>query len=428
MAVDITIPEMGESVRTGVVARWVAAEGDIVKRDQIVMELETDKITAEISAPAAGRLKHMVKVGDTVPVGAVVAKIEEGVESAAPASDLKPAPVAAAPIAKAATVPQPAAPQASNGQHAESGVRATPLAEKIAKEQGIDLSKIQGTGPGGKIREQDVTGFAQSRAAVGTAIAPTPVSPRPAAAPVAGARPGTRRERVTPLRNRIAQRLVEAQHTAAMLTTYNEVDMTNVMALRTRYKEEFEKKHGIGLGFMSFFVKAACQALRGSPIVNAYLVQGQDGAMEVEYHDHIDISVAVSTPKGLTVPILRNVQNMSFAQVESAIKDVATRARDGKLTLDEIQGGTFTVTNGGVFGSMWSTPILNAPQTAILGMHAVKNRAVEHPEKPGELALRPMMYLAMSYDHRLLDGQESVKFLVNIKNAIERPERLMLEL
>lgn len=428
MAVDITIPEMGESVRTGVVARWVVAEGESVKRDQVVMELETDKITAEITATAAGRLKQLVKVGDTVPVGGVVARIEEGAGSAAPAAAHAPAaPVAEAkpaPVAKAAA---PAAAPASNGHASDASVRATPLAEKIAKEQGIDLSKIQGTGPGGKIREQDVTGFTQSRAAA-TAVAPAPAAARPAATPVAGARPGTRRERVTPLRNRIAQRLVDAQHTAAMLTTYNEVDMTNVMALRTRYKEEFEKKHGIGLGFMSFFVKAACQALKGSPIVNAYLVQGADGAMEVEYHDHIDISVAVSTPKGLTVPILRNVQNMSFAQVELAIKDVATRARDGKLTLDELQGGTFTVTNGGVFGSMWSTPILNAPQTAILGMHAVKNRAVEHPDKPGEIALRPMMYLAMSYDHRLLDGQESVKFLVNIKNAIERPERLMLEL
>ncbi|MFT3684912.1 MAG: 2-oxo acid dehydrogenase subunit E2 [Phycisphaerales bacterium] len=215
--------------------------------------------------------------------------------------------------------------------------------------------------------------------------------------------------------------MVEAQHTAAMLTTYNEVDMTNVMALRNKYKEEFEKKHGVGLGFMSFFVKAACQALRGSPVVNAYLGQGADGAMEVEYHDYVDISVAVSTPKGLTVPVLRNVQSMSFAQIELAIKDIAARARDGKLTLEELQGGTFTVTNGGIFGSMWSMPILNSPQTAILGMHAIKNRPVEHPDKPGEIALRPMMYLAMSYDHRLLDGQESVKFLVNIKNAIERP-------
>ncbi|HYD01039.1 MAG TPA: 2-oxoglutarate dehydrogenase complex dihydrolipoyllysine-residue succinyltransferase [Phycisphaerales bacterium] len=414
MAVDIIIPEMGESVRTGVVSRWAVADGETVKRDQLVMELETDKITAEITAPTAGRLKHLVKVGETVPVGAVVARVEEGAGAAqGPAPEPK-----AAPAAKAAAQPAPAA----NG-HADAGVRATPLAEKIAKEQGIDLSKVQGTGPGGKIREQDVTGFSQSRAATTTAAAPA--AP---ARPVGGTRPGTRRERVTPLRNRIAQRLVEAQHTAAMLTTYNEVDMTNVMALRSRYKEEFEKKHGIGLGFMSFFVKAACQALKAAPIVNAYLVQGQDGAMEVEYHDHVDISVAVSTPKGLTVPVLRNVQSMSFAQIEVAIKELAARARDGKLTLDELQGGTFTVTNGGIFGSMWSMPILNAPQTAILGMHAIKNRPVEHPDKPGEIALRPMMYLAMSYDHRLLDGQESVKFLVNIKNAIERPERLMLEL
>ncbi len=430
MAVDINIPEMGESVRTGVVARWVVAEGESVKRDQVVMELETDKITAEITAPAAGRLKHAVKVGDTVPVGGTVGRIEEGA-GAAPAAAAAPTPPAAPAAAPAVEAKPSAAPHPAAGinGHAESSVRATPLAEKIAKEQGIDLSKIQGTGPGGKIREQDVTGYSQSRASTTTAVAQAaaPAPAKPLAVP-AGARPGTRRERVTPLRNRIAQRLVEAQHTAAMLTTYNEVDMTNIMALRTKYKEDFEKKHGVGLGFMSFFVKAACQALKGSPIVNAYLVQGQDGAMEVEYHEHVDISVAVSTPKGLTVPVLRNVQNMSFAQIEASIKELAVRARDGKLTLDEIQGGTFTVTNGGIFGSMWSMPILNAPQTAILGMHAIKNRPVEHPDKPGEIALRPMMYLAMSYDHRLLDGQESVKFLVNIKNALERPERLMLEI
>lgn len=432
MAVDIIIPEMGESVRTGVVSRWAVADGEAVKRDQLVMELETDKITAEITAPTAGRLKHMVKVGDTVPVGAVVARVEEGAAGSAPAAaPVGPAPAAveakpaANPVARTAA---PAAPPASNG-HSDS-VRATPLAEKIAKEQGIDLSKIQGTGPGGKIREQDVTGFSLSRAAAATAVAPVPApAATRAAAPVQTVGPrGSRRERLTPLRNRIAQRLVDAQRTAAMLTTYNEVDMTNVMALRTKYKEEFEKKHGVGLGFMSFFVKAACQALRGSPVVNAYLAQGADGSMEVEYHDYIDISVAVSTPKGLTVPVLRNVQDMSFAQIELAIKDIAARARDGKLTLEELQGGTFTVTNGGVFGSMWSMPILNSPQTAILGMHAIKNRAVEHPDKPGEIALRPMMYLAMSYDHRLLDGQESVKFLVNIKNALERPERLLLDL
>ncbi|MBY0308707.1 MAG: 2-oxoglutarate dehydrogenase complex dihydrolipoyllysine-residue succinyltransferase, partial [Phycisphaerales bacterium] len=419
---------------------------DAVKRDQVVMELETDKITAEITAPAAGRLKHAAKVGDTVPVGAVVGKIEEGAAGAspAPAPNTPPAMNAGVPpnpsqVAEAKPT-QPARHASQSGAPSANGqgvdVRATPLAEKIAKEQGIDLSQIQGTGPGGKIREQDVTGFAQSRAAATQSVAATAPPAAPAApahsprtAPAPGSR-GARRERITPLRNRIAQRLVEAQHTAAMLTTYNEVDMTNVMALRNKYRDEFEKKHGVGLGFMSFFVKAACQALRASPIVNAYLVQGADGggAMEVEYHEYVDISVAVSTPKGLTVPVLRNVQNLSFAEVERAIKDIAARARDGKLTLDELQGGTFTVTNGGIFGSMWSMPILNSPQTAILGMHAIKNRPVEHPDKPGEIALRPMMYLAMSYDHRLLDGQESVKFLVNIKNGIERPERLLLDL
>jgi 2-oxoglutarate dehydrogenase E2 component (dihydrolipoamide succinyltransferase) len=255
---------------------------------------------------------------------------------------------------------------------------------------------------------------------------PTPAPQDSVSAAIAAG--GSRRERVSPLRARIAERLVSAQHTAAMLTTFNEVDMSGVMAVRARYKEEFEKKHGIGLGFMSFFVKAAANALRQFPVVNAFLAQGTDGGLEVEYHDAAHIAVAVSTPKGLTVPVIRNADTLSFAQIEATIKDLATRARDGKLTLDLLQGGTFTITNGGVFGSLLSTPILNPPQTAILGMHAIKNRPVENPEKPGDIVLRPMMYLALSYDHRLLDGSEAVSFLVAIKNAVERPERLMLQI
>ncbi len=221
---------------------------------------------------------------------------------------------------------------------------------------------------------------------------------------------------------------MEAQHTAAMLTTFNEVDMTAVMGLRAKYKEEFEKKHGVGLGFMSFFVKAATSALRAFPMVNASLVNAADGTLEVEHRDGNHVAVAVSTPKGLTVPVLRHTQTLSFAQVEAGIKGLALRAREGKLTLDDLQGGTFTITNGGIFGSLLSTPILNAPQSAILGMHAIKNRPVEHPEKPGEIALRPMMFLALSYDHRLLDGSEAVQFLVHIKNALEKPERLLIGL
>ncbi|MFN0011618.1 MAG: 2-oxoglutarate dehydrogenase complex dihydrolipoyllysine-residue succinyltransferase [Phycisphaerales bacterium] len=461
MPVDIKIPEMGESVRTGVIARWIKAEGEVVNRDEPVLELETDKITAEIPAPATGRVKHAAKAGDTVAVGAVVGLIEEGA-GAAPAA-AKPAPGAApgagAPVAAAAkgTSPARAAAAAAGGPNGRqaSGVggdaaatSATPLARKLAEEHGISLAALHGTGAGGKVREQDVLAAVAARTAGGsggsggaaTATAAAPAAARPASASPstlapqgspspANLAPGAvRREKLSPLRQRIAARLVEAQHAAAMLTTFNEVDMTAVMGLRSKHKEEFEKKHGVGLGFMSFFVKAATSALRTFPMVNASLVQGAAGDLEVEHREGNHIAVAVSTPKGLTVPVLRNTQSLSFAQIEAGIKDLATRAREGKLTLDDLQGGTFTITNGGIFGSLLSTPILNAPQSAILGMHTIKSRPVEHPDKPGEIALRPMMYLALSYDHRLLDGSEAVQFLVHIKNALEKPERLLIGL
>jgi 2-oxoglutarate dehydrogenase E2 component (dihydrolipoamide succinyltransferase) len=413
MPINIIIPDMGESVRTGVVAKWHKKDGDVVKRDEVVMDLETDKITAEITAPANGVLKRSVKEGDTVPIGSSVGVVDE---AGAPATTAAASP--AAPAAKPAPAPAAAASApTSNGHHGSDDVRATPLARKAAGELGVNLAAVAPTGPGGRVREQDVLNVAQARA---TPAAPVAAAPRQAPAA------GSRREKFTSLRTRLAERLVSAQHNAAMLTTFNEVDMSGIMALRGKYKEEFEKKYGIGLGFMSFFVRAATIALQKLPVVNSYIVQGAEGGLEIEYHDHCHISVAVSTPKGLTVPVVRNTQNMSFADIELAIKDLATRARDGKLTLDDLQGGTFTVTNGGIFGSLMSTPILNPPQTAILGMHAIKNRPVENPDKPGEIVLRPMMYLAMSYDHRLLDGQEAVTFLVTIKNCIERPERMLL--
>jgi 2-oxoglutarate dehydrogenase E2 component (dihydrolipoamide succinyltransferase) len=449
MLVDIIIPEMGESVRTGVVAKWLKGDGDHVQRDQPVMELETDKITAEIVAPAAGRLKHLAKVGQTVEVGAPVGQVDDAVSGSAASAPTMSEPardqgtLQASP-AKASSTPEKPAPDVLGAKSTSSvsksigptkdvaaEVRATALARKLAVEHAVDISGLTGTGPGGRIREQDVLAAVQARSSSPAADRAMPKVPTPApqdsvsAAIAAG---GSRRERVSPLRARIAERLVSAQHTAAMLTTFNEVDMSGVMAVRARYKEEFEKKHGIGLGFMSFFVKAAANALRQFPVVNAFLAQGTDGGLEVEYHDAAHIAVAVSTPKGLTVPVIRNADTLSFAQIEATIKDLATRARDGKLTLDLLQGGTFTITNGGVFGSLLSTPILNPPQTAILGMHAIKNRPVENPEKPGDIVLRPMMYLALSYDHRLLDGSEAVSFLVAIKNAVERPERLMLQI
>ncbi len=443
MAVNIVIPEMGESVRTGVVAKWHKKDGDAVKRDEVVMDLETDKITAEIAAPAAGVLKRAVKEGDTVNIGAVVGTVDETATAASPAASGgtgSPLPVASPAKAAMPAAAEPVAAASANGHATGDDVRSTPLAKKLADEHGVDLSRIAGTGPGGRVREQDVLVAVQNRGSVGGGVAtaavaatkpssggagsPPPVSSAATSAPLSG----STRERMSPLRQRIAQRLVDAQHTAAMLTTFNEVDMSAVMAMRGKYKEEFEKKLGVGLGFMSFLVRAVVGALKQFPVVNSYLVQNASGELEIEKHSGAHVAVAVSTPKGLTVPVLRNADTLTFAQIEAGIKTLATKARDGKLGLDDLQGGTFTITNGGVFGSLLSTPILNAPQSAILGMHTIKNRAVENPDKPGEIVLRPMMYLALSYDHRILDGSEAVSFLVAVKNGVERPERMLLGL
>ncbi len=419
MPTQIVIPTIGESVSSGVISRWVKPDGATVARDEAVLELETDKVTMEVPAPAAGVLRHSAKQGDTVAVGAVVGSIAEAgaaspavpAPSSAPAPAAKTVTAAPAPASKTSAAASPTPPVASD-------VRATPLARKAAADLGVELNRLEGTGPGGRIREADVIEAARPAATNG--------APKPAAPAATGPR-GTTRERVTPIRQRIAQRLVQAQHTAAMLTTFNEVDMGAVMDLRKSFKEEFEKKHGIGLGFMGFFVKAAAAALKAFPMVNAYLVE-EGGQMMVEKHDFCDISVAISTPKGLIVPVLRDCQSMSIASVEAGIKDLATRGRDGKITLEEMQGGTFTITNGGVFGSLMSTPILNSPQSAILGMHAIKNRPIEYPASSGQVAIRPMMYLALSYDHRIIDGAEAVQFLVKIKQAIEDPHRLLLNL
>lgn len=414
MPTNIVIPEMGESVTQGVIAAWRKKPGEFVRRDETVLELETDKITAEIPAPASGVLQPGAKEGDTVKVGAIVGRIDEAAE---PAGGAAAAPAPAAP-AKAA------APAAANGHASHADARATPVARKLAEEHGIDLSGIVGTGPGGRVSERDVREAVESRGKGSTAVAVAPAAARPIAAATEG---GVRREKMSQLRQRIAARLVEAQHTAAMLTTFNECDMSAVMDLRKQYKESFEKKHGIGLGFMSFFVKAVVNAVRAFPLVNASIVQNAStGELEIEHHDGVHVAVAVGTPRGLVVPVLRNCESLSFAQIEQGIKDLAVKARDGKLTLADMQGGTFTITNGGIYGSLMSTPILNPPQCGILGMHAIKNRAVEDPKHPGQVAIRPMMYLALSYDHRLVDGAEAVQFLVTVKNCIEDPARLML--
>ncbi|MEM9082176.1 MAG: 2-oxoglutarate dehydrogenase complex dihydrolipoyllysine-residue succinyltransferase [Planctomycetota bacterium] len=426
----IEVPALGESITEAVISSWLIAEGEYVNDGDEIVELETDKVTMPLPSPGSGVLKYTVEEGDTVEVGAVIAELdesgapaakpttkEESKAEASPAESAAPAAKAEAPKQKPA--PQPAA--AAPAPAASGDVRATPVAEKLAGELGVTLSTVRGTGPGGRIREQDV--LAASHAPSNGSASSNGHAPAPASLG-----PGEiRRERMSQLRQRIATRLVEAQHTAAMLTTFNECDMTNVMALRSRMKDAFLEKHNTKLGFMSFFVKACVSALNRVPSVGAFIVEGAKGP-ELEYHDDADIAVAVGTDKGLVVPVLRQANRLSFAGVESGILDLAKKARDGKLTLEDMTGGNFTISNGGVYGSMLSTPILNAPQSGILGMHNIIKRPVEHPDKPGEVAIRPMMYLALSYDHRVVDGEGAVTFLKTVKECIEDPERIMLEL
>ena len=388
MAVDITIPSPGESISEVSLSGWLRDDGSYVEKDELLAEIESDKATLELRAPASGALKIATKRGDGIKVGAVVASIDTN--AAKPAS-----------AAVAAT---------TNG---DASMRVSGVAKKVAAEKGVDLAQLAGSGPSGRVMKNDVLAATETK----------PMTLKPAAPAVVGSR-GVRREKMTKLRQKIAERLVHAQHTAAMLTTFNECDMTEIMRLRAEHKESFEKTHGVGLGFMSFFVKAATSALRKYPRVNAYIV-GQGADMEMEFHDYADIAVAVGTEKGLVVPVLRNAEALSFAGIEASIKDFAVRAKEGKLSVDEMTGGTFTISNGGVYGSLMSTPILNPPQSAILGMHATKKRAVEDPKNPGQVAIRPMMYLALSYDHRIIDGSEAVGFLVHVKDMIEKPERML---
>ena len=388
MAVDITIPSPGESISEVSLSGWLRDDGSYVEKDELLAEIESDKATLELRAPASGALKIATKRGDGIKVGAVVASIDTN---------------AAKPASAAVTA-------TTNG---DASMRVSGVAKKVAAEKGVDLAQLAGSGPSGRVMKNDVLAATETK----------PMTLKPAAPAVVGSR-GVRREKMTKLRQKIAERLVHAQHTAAMLTTFNECDMTEIMRLRAEHKESFEKTHGVGLGFMSFFVKAATSALRKYPRVNAYIV-GQGSDMEMEFHDYADIAVAVGTEKGLVVPVLRNAEALSFAGIEASIKDFAVRAKEGKLSVDEMTGGTFTISNGGVYGSLMSTPILNPPQSAILGMHATKKRAVEDPKNPGQVALRPMMYLALSYDHRIIDGSEAVGFLVHVKDMIEKPERML---
>jgi 2-oxoglutarate dehydrogenase E2 component (dihydrolipoamide succinyltransferase) len=416
MSVDITIPSPGESITEVTVGTWMKQSGDWVDKDEIILEIESDKATLEITSPASGLLTATGATGDELAVGEVIGAIDT--------SATKPA--ASAPAADTGTSKAVAAPA--------EGVKATPVARKIAADEGVNLASVKGTGPSGRVTKADVLAASAAAPAATTsapvvpaAPASTPVAPTaPVVIPTSSTIPGSRevrRVRMTKLRKRIAERLIHSQHTAATLTTFNEVDMTRSMALRKQYKEAFAEKYGVGLGFMSFFVKAAVHALKAQPTVNASIVDD-----EIEYHDYMDVGVAVGTDRGLVVPVLRNTEGMSFAEIEARIKDFAVRARTGKLSIEEMTGGTFTVSNGGVYGSMMSTPILNPPQSGILGMHGIKKRAVEDPDNPGNIVLRPMMYIAMSYDHRIIDGTEAVTFLKTIKECVEAPERMLLEL
>ncbi|AVO55670.1 2-oxoglutarate dehydrogenase complex dihydrolipoyllysine-residue succinyltransferase [Ectopseudomonas mendocina] len=406
MAIEIKAPTFPESVADGTVATWHKKPGEAVKRDELIVDIETDKVVIEVLAEADGVLAEIIKnEGDTVLSNELLGKLTEGGAAAA------------APAAAAAAPAQAAAPAAAAGDDAIL----SPAARKLAEENGIDPNSIAGTGKGGRVTKEDVVAAVEAKKNAPAAPAAKPAAA--AAAPVVTAA-GDRTEKRVPmtrLRAKIAERLVEAQSTMAMLTTFNEVDMTEVMALRSKYKDLFEKSHnGVRLGFMSFFVKAATEALKRFPAVNAS-IDGND----IVYHGYSDIGVAVSSDRGLVVPVLRNAELMSLAEIESGIATFGKKAKDGKLSIEEMTGGTFTITNGGTFGSMMSTPIVNPPQAAILGMHNIVQRPMAIN---GQVVIRPMMYLALSYDHRLIDGKEAVSFLVTIKNLLEDPARLLLEI
>ena len=410
MATEIKVPVLGESVTEGTIAEWFKQPGEAVAADEAICSLETDKVAVDVPSPVAGVMsQHLVAVGDTVEVGAVIAIIEAGATAGA-------APAAAPAAAKADAAPAPAASE----ELLTPAQTMSPAVRRAVLEHGVDPSTIKGTGKDGRLTKEDVLAAAEAKAKGPATPAPAP-APAPSAAPVAsgGAR-GTERVKMTRMRQTIAKRLKAAQDNAAMLTTFNDVDMTAVIEARDKYKDLFAKKHDIRLGFMGFFAKAACLALKDVPSVNAYI----DGD-EIIYHDYVDISVAVSAPNGLVVPVIRDADKKGFARIEQDIADFGARAKAGTLTMEDMTGGTFTISNGGVFGSLMSTPIINPPQSAVLGLHRIEDRPVV---RNGEIVIRPMMYIAMSYDHRLIDGREAVTALKIIKDAIEDPTRMLIDL
>jgi 2-oxoglutarate dehydrogenase E2 component (dihydrolipoamide succinyltransferase) len=429
MAIEIVVPTLGESVTEATVGKWFKKAGDAVKADEALAELETDKVTLEVNAPAAGVISEIVvKEGETVGVGAILGSIAEGQAAAAAAKQaekpIQVKPAAAPQPVQASSAPEP---RASAPQPAPSRTNAetmAPSVRRIAEESGIDPATVTGSGKEGRVTKGDMLAIIEGGASSSSPIsfakvqAPPAQAPRAPYAPPAEAR--EERVRMTKLRQTIARRLKEAQNTAAMLTTFNEVDMTTIMDVRKRYKDLFEKKHGVKLGFMGFFVKACIHALHDIPSVNAE-IDGED----IVYKNYYHIGIAVGTERGLVVPVVRDADKKSIAAIEKEIAGFGKRARDGKLGLEEMQGGTFTISNGGVYGSLMSTPILNAPQSGILGMHKTQERPMV---MGGKIEIRPMMYLALSYDHRLVDGREAVTFLVRVKEALEDPQRLILDL
>lgn len=431
MKAQIKVPAVGESITEGTIAQWTKKDGEFVKQGEVVMVLETDKASVEVVAESSGTITTKSKAGDVVKVGAVIGEIDTDGKPSAGAS--APAKEEAKPNgAKAAATSavskegkdspaQPPRPVSGPASSPSSGLSRSatmsPAVRRVVAEKNLDPENIPGTGRGGRLTKADVMG---AGAEVATPQNITPISTLKAPAPKTSLGEDIVREPMTTIRKRIAQRLVEAQSTAAILTTFNEIDMSEVMALRSRYKEKFEKKYGVGLGFMGFFVKAVIEALRAFPKVNAF-IDGND----IVYHNYHNIGVAVGTDKGLMVPVLKHAEHMSLAEIEMTIKSYAQKARDGKISIDDLSGGTFTISNGGVYGSLMSTPILNPPQSGILGMHKIEERPIA---KDGQVIIRPMMYVALSYDHRIIDGGESVSFLVRIKDCIEDPSRLLLEI
>ncbi len=421
MSIEVKVPPLPESVSEATIVAWHKQPGDAVSRDENLVDLETDKVVLEVPAPADGVMGELIKnEGDTVTADEVLGKLEEGAAPAKPAAE--PAQEAAPAAEQAAPAAPAEKPAAASGASSKDLAELPPAARRLVEENDLDPKQIPGTGRDGRITKEDVVRFMKGETQPAQQPAAAPQQPAPAAAPQVSADATERPEKRVPmtrLRQRIAERLVEAQQTAAMLTTFNEVNMQPVMQTRTQYKDKFEKTHGIKLGFMSFFVKAAVEALKRYPAVNAS-IDGKD----IMYHGYYDIGIAVSSPRGLVVPVLRDADQMSFAEIEAKIAEFGQKARDGKLSMEELTGGTFTITNGGIFGSLLSTPILNPPQSGIMGMHKIQERPMV---ENGEVVVRPMMYLAHSYDHRIIDGREAVQFLVTIKECLEDPTRLLLE-